>query len=74
MWFDNLVIPKTAKHFKAIYAFLNFMNQPENAAQNAKYIGYSTPNNKALKLLPKSVRDDKQFYHPRCPRPFAGVQ
>ncbi|EHO49831.1 ABC transporter substrate-binding protein [Lentilactobacillus kisonensis] len=65
MWFDNLVIPKTAKHFKAIYAFLNFMNQPENAAQNAKYIGYSTPNNKALKLLPKSVRDDKQFYPPQ---------
>ncbi len=65
MWFDNLVIPKTAKHFKAIYAFLNFMNKPENAAQNAKYIGYSTPNNQALKLLPKSVRNDKQFYPPQ---------
>ncbi|MDM7491960.1 ABC transporter substrate-binding protein [Lentilactobacillus kefiri] len=62
MWFDNLVIPKTAKHFKAIYAFLNFMNKPENAAQNAKYIGYATPNTSALKLLPKSIKDDKQFY------------
>ncbi|KRM43673.1 ABC transporter substrate-binding protein [Lentilactobacillus parafarraginis] len=62
MWFDNLVIPKTAKHFKAIYAFLNFMNQPKNAAQNAEYIGYATPNTAAFKLLPKSVRDDKQFY------------
>lgn len=65
MWFDNLVIPKTAKHFKAIYAFLNFMNKPENAAQNAKYIGYSTPNTDAYKLLPKSVRDNKQFYPPK---------
>lgn len=62
MWFDNLVIPKTAKHFKAIYAFLNFMNQPKNAAQNAEYIGYSTPNMSAFKLLPKATQDDKQFY------------
>ncbi|GAD16779.1 ABC transporter substrate-binding protein [Lentilactobacillus otakiensis] len=62
MWFDNLVIPKTAKHFKAIYAFLNFMSKPENAAQNAEYIGYSTPNTTAYKLLPKNIRDDKQFY------------
>ncbi|MDH5105336.1 ABC transporter substrate-binding protein [Lentilactobacillus diolivorans] len=65
MWFDNLVIPKTAKHYKAIYAFLNFMSKPENAAQNARYIGYSTPNTAAFKLLPKKVREDKQFYPPQ---------
>lgn len=66
MWFDNLVIPKTAKHFKAIYAFLNFMSQPQNAAQNAKYIGYSTPNTAAYKLLPASTRNDKAFYPPEA--------
>lgn len=62
LWFDNLVIPKTAKHFKAIYAFLNFMLEPQNAAQNAEYVGYATPNKAALRLLPASVRNDKQFY------------
>ncbi|MCI1985188.1 MAG: ABC transporter substrate-binding protein [Lactobacillus sp.] len=62
LWFDNLVIPKTAKHFKAIYAFLNFMMTPKNAAQNAEYVGYSTPNQAAKKLLPKAVRNDQQFY------------
>ncbi len=62
MWFDNWVIPKTAKHYKAIYEFLNFMSEPKNAAQNAQYVGYSTPNISALKLLPKSVQNDKQFY------------
>ncbi|WP_338214850.1 ABC transporter substrate-binding protein [Lacticaseibacillus salsurivasis] len=62
LWFDNLVIPKTAKHFKAIYAFLNFLTNAKNAAQNADYVGYSTPNVAALKLLPKAVRNDKQFY------------
>ncbi|KRO16577.1 ABC transporter substrate-binding protein [Lacticaseibacillus saniviri] len=62
LWFDSLVIPKTAKHYKAIYAFLNFMSQPKNAAQNAEYVGYATPNNKAKALLPKAVRNDRQFY------------
>lgn len=38
------------------------MNKPENAAQNAEYIGYSTPNTHALRLLPKSIRNDRQFY------------
>ena len=29
------------------------MLEPENAAQNAEYIGYSTPNEKQKALLPK---------------------
>lgn len=62
LWFDNVVMPKTAKHQAAAYAFLNFMSDPKNAAQNAEYIGYATPNKKAEKLLPKKVQQDKQFY------------
>lgn len=62
LWFDNLVIPRTAKHFDAIYAFLNFMMKPENAAQNAEYVGYATPNDAARKLLPAAIRNDRQFY------------
>lgn len=62
LWFDNFVIPKTAKHMKAVYAFLNFMSDPKNAAQNTDYVGYATPNNKARALLDKSVREDKAFY------------
>lgn len=62
LWFDNLVIPKTVKHKKEAYAFINFMLKPENAAQNAEYIGYATPNEAAKALLPKSITDDKAFY------------
>ena len=62
LWFDNLVIPKTAKHYQAIYAFLNFMLKPENAAQNAAYVGYATPNQGAQHLLPASISNDHQFY------------
>lgn len=62
LWFDNIVIPKTAKNVKGAYEFINFMLEPKNAAQNAEYIGYATPNDKAAKLLPKSITSDKQFY------------
>lgn len=64
LWFDNIVIPKTCKNKEAAYQFINFMLEPKNAAQNAEYIGYSTPNTAAQKLLPKSVREDQQFYPP----------
>ncbi|XEO93464.1 PotD/PotF family extracellular solute-binding protein [Latilactobacillus sakei] len=62
VWFDNLVIPKTAKHTKAAYAFLNFMLAPKNAAQNAEYIGYSTPNMPAKALLPVAIRNNPAYY------------
>ncbi|MBP2100580.1 ABC transporter substrate-binding protein [Enterococcus rivorum] len=62
LWFDNIVIPKTAKNVKGSYAFINFMLRPENGAQNAEYIGYSTPNKKAKALLPKEISSDEQFY------------
>lgn len=62
VWFDNIVIPKTAKHLDEAHQFISFMLDPENAAQNADYIGYATPNDKAKALLPAEVTEDEAFY------------
>lgn len=62
LWIDSFVIPKTAKHFDAIYQFLNFMNEPKNAAQNARYVGYATPNQGAKKMLPNAIVKQSSFY------------
>ena len=62
LWFDNFVIPKTAKNKTAAYQFINFMLEPKNAAKNAEYVGYATPNLAAKKLLPKNVRNNPEFY------------
>lgn len=62
LWFDNMVIPKTVKNVQGAYDFINFMLEPENAAANAEYIGYSTPNKDALALLPEEITSDEQFY------------
>lgn len=62
LWFDNFVVPKTAKNKKAAFEFINFMLEPDNAAKNAEYVGYATPVTKAKQLLPKKVSQDRQFY------------
>jgi spermidine/putrescine transport system substrate-binding protein len=62
LWFDNMVIPKTAKNIEGAHKFINFMLDPKHAAQNAEYVGYSTPNQKALDYLPKEIANDKRFY------------
>ena len=62
LWFDNMVIPKTSKNVEGAHKFINFMLDPENAAQNADYVGYSTPNKAALKLLDPEVIHDERYY------------
>ncbi|MGX7030323.1 ABC transporter substrate-binding protein [Vagococcus zengguangii] len=62
LWFDNIVIPKTAKNIDGAYDFINFMLEPENAAQNAEYIGYATPNKEAMAIMPEEITSDEQFY------------
>ena len=62
VWFDNMVIPSSAKNIEGAHSFINFMLDPENAAQNTEYVGYSTPNWGALDYLPKDIVEDKRFY------------
>lgn len=61
-WFDALCIPKGAKNKTNAEKFINFLCEPENAATNAEYIGYSTPNDAALALLPEEVRANPVAY------------
>jgi len=62
LWFDNIVIPKTAKNYDGAYRFISFLLRPDVAAQNAEYVGYSTPNKDALDLLPEEVTSNETFY------------
>jgi len=42
VWVDGMAIPKTAPNPYWAHKFLNFMLDPQNAAENANYIGYQT--------------------------------
>jgi spermidine/putrescine transport system substrate-binding protein len=64
LWFDNMVIPKTAKNIEAAHQFINFMLDPKVAAQNTEYVYYSTPNKEALNYMPEEMVNDQRFYPP----------
>lgn len=62
LWFDNFVIPRTAKNIEGAHAFLNFLLRPDIAAQNTDYVGYTTPNEAALELMDPEVVEDERYY------------
>ena len=62
VWTDNFAIPRTAENFAGIYAFINFMLEPEHAMRNAEYVGYATPNEKAKAMLPPELTSNEAFY------------
>lgn len=62
LWFDNMIIPKTSKNKEIAEQFINFMQRPEIAARNTDYVGYSTPNYKAMELLPEDIVNSKVAY------------
>lgn len=62
VWTDNFAIAHTAVNTDGAYAFINFMLRPENAARNAEYVGYSTPNEKAKELMDPEVTSDETYY------------
>lgn len=61
-WVDAMCIPKTAQNKKEAELFINFLLDPENAKVNTEYIGYSTPNEGALKLLDKEITENPVAY------------
>ena len=65
IWVDGMVIPRTSKNYEGAMKFINFMLRPDIAAMNSEYIGYSTPNDGALELLPEELINDPTFNPPQ---------
>jgi len=80
IWVDYLVVLESSKNKDLAHAFINFINEPENARQLAEFVYYATPNKAAEKLLPaefledpviypsQRVLDKSEFYKPLPPR------
>lgn len=64
VWFDNMVIPKSSQNKAAAEAFINFLCQADVAMQNSQYIGYSSPNKAALKLMDDDWLNDEVYNPP----------
>ncbi|MEY8438559.1 ABC transporter substrate-binding protein [Anaerotruncus colihominis] len=59
---DAVVIPKGSKEKECAEMFINFLLEAEVGAANAEYIGYSSPNDASLALLPEDVRNNPIAY------------
>jgi spermidine/putrescine transport system substrate-binding protein len=62
VWFDAAAIPKGAGNKAAAEAFIDFLCRPDIAMQNTEYIGYSTVNAEALKLLPAELLENPAYW------------
>lgn len=62
IWIDSIVVSNYSKNKKLAFQFLNFLNRPEIAKKNAKFVYCATPNIAAEKLLDKDFLNNPIIY------------
>lgn len=64
IWQDNLAVPVGAPNPYTAMVFINYLNDPQIAAQNAEYVGYGTPNKAAKQYMDPDVLANPGIYPP----------
>ena len=64
LFYDAMCIPTCSKNKENAEKFINFMQKPEIAAENCKYLRYGCANDEAVKLLPEEIRDSELTFPP----------
>lgn len=62
IWADFICLSSKAKNSKLAHDFVNFINRPVQAAQNALFVYSGTPNTAAEKLLPEEFLSNPIIY------------
>lgn len=62
VWFDLMAIPADAPHPEAALKFIDFILQPQIAANISNYVYYAVPNTAAMPLLDDEVANNKGVY------------
>ncbi|HLC03797.1 MAG TPA: spermidine/putrescine ABC transporter substrate-binding protein [Anaerolineales bacterium] len=62
IWQDNLAVPVGAVNKYTAMIFINYLSDPEIAAQNAEYVGYGSPNQAAYDFIDPDVLADEGIY------------
>lgn len=61
---DDLCIPKAAKEADLAHAFINYVTDPEVAAENMESLGYRAPNSSAYRMLTEDFRGSPVLFPP----------
>lgn len=62
IWMDCFSIMEWSSNKELALSFIEFINQPVNAALNSEWLGVATPNKRALKQLPEDVLNNTSIY------------
>ncbi len=62
LWIDYLVVMKKSKKKQLAYKFIDFLNEPQNAAQLSEYLMFASPNKSAKKYLPEDHLKNPKIY------------
>lgn len=64
IWQDNMAVPRTAQNKYTAMVFINYLADPEVAAQNAEYVGYGSPNEAARAFIDPDLLANESVYPP----------
>ena len=64
IWQDNMAVPVSAANAYTAMVFMNYLQFPDIAAQNAEYVGYGTPNKAAKEVLDPDMLANEGIYPP----------
>lgn len=64
IWTDTLVIPKNAPNPDGAYQWINFMLQPDVAAQVVERLSFATPSKAAYQRLSEELKEDPTLFPP----------
>lgn len=62
MSIDYIVIPQNASHLDLAHSFINFLLEPDSAAENIAFTFYLSPNLSAYPLLPDELKNNPVLF------------
>jgi putrescine transport system substrate-binding protein len=62
VWFDMLAIPADAKHPKNAHAFINYLMEPQVAANDSNFVNYANGNAASFPMVSDNVKNDPGIY------------
>lgn len=65
LWMDFWVVMEQSRNQELAYQFLDFLNDPENAARNAAYLHYAPANRSAKTYLKEDFMENKTIFPER---------
>ena len=62
MWFDMMAIPADAPNPDAAHAYINFILEPQIAADITNYVWYANPNAASIDFVDPEIASDPAIY------------